>query len=519
MILRWMVLLLAVAVVAPPVVEIRPAVETESPGQDVDDPAVWVNPAGRARSLVIGTVKRPKPDGALVVFNLDGKIEETVSGLDRPNNVDVLGDLCVVTERLARRLLVYRVHPVRPFLRLLGEVPVFEGEAGEAGAPMGIALYRRPQDQALFAVVSRKTGSPQGYLWQYRLHVSATSVRGEKVREFGAFSGQGEIEAVAVDGDRGWSTIRTKTAACAFTAPIRLLPAPPKKWTGSRPRLSRQPRGHRHRRAIRGRDRPARPAQRVPRLPAVGPRAGVRVARHGAVDRRHRSRRRTPGAAVPPRPVRRHEQRRPELPAQRLAVSGERSRRTPAGTLKENRCAAHGPCGVAALPVAAARSRPQRHRDPDRPAPRMRLRPAERKPGAAAQGACGSLTVTPARHTPTAPIRPSGASYTGSTGATRARSAPAAARRPPPRCARPRRSRLDPTDRRIRRRRPLPPAAPSSVRRPREDRSSWPPASGNQNPPPATETAGPTLTGTAPAACSAGHSPGGGPGYPAVPAG
>lgn len=203
MLLRWLVVFLAATAVHPPVREIRPAVETESAALDVDDPAIWVNPAGRARSLVIGTVKRPKPDGALVVFNLDGKIEQTVSGLDRPNNVDVLGELCVATERLARRLLVYRIHSAKPFLRLLGEVPVFEGEPGEAGAPMGIALYQRPRDKALFAVVSRKTGPRQGYLWQYRLWVDPASVRGEKVREFGAFSGQGEIEAVAVDGKRG----------------------------------------------------------------------------------------------------------------------------------------------------------------------------------------------------------------------------------------------------------------------------------------------------------------------------
>src|SRR5262249_41573154 len=68
---------------------------------------------------------------------------------------------------------------------------------------MGIALYERPSDKALFAIVSRKKGPSGSYLWQYRLRLQDGRVRGEKVRAFGAFSGSGEIEAVAVDGERG----------------------------------------------------------------------------------------------------------------------------------------------------------------------------------------------------------------------------------------------------------------------------------------------------------------------------
>jgi len=45
------------------VLGIRPSVETEPVPHDVDDPAIWVHPTDRARSLIVGTVKRPKPDG------------------------------------------------------------------------------------------------------------------------------------------------------------------------------------------------------------------------------------------------------------------------------------------------------------------------------------------------------------------------------------------------------------------------------------------------------------------------
>jgi len=192
----------AVFAAAVTVLEIQPAVETQPVSQDVDDPAIWVHPKDPGRSLIVGTVKRPRPEGALAVYTLDGKLVETVGNLDRPNNVDILGDICVATERIERRLLVYRVHEASPHLRLIGTVPVFEGEAGEAGAPMGIALYERNKDKALFAIVSRKTGPREGYLWQYRLQVSGDKASGVRARAFGAFSGTGEIEAVAVDPER-----------------------------------------------------------------------------------------------------------------------------------------------------------------------------------------------------------------------------------------------------------------------------------------------------------------------------
>src|SRR5690606_33457933 len=84
-----------------------------------------------------------------------------------------------------------------------GGIPVFEGEAGRE--PMGVALYRRPRDGAVFAIVGGKTGPERGYLWQHRLEDDGRGVvRGEKVREFGAFGGGKEIEEIAVDVEMGY---------------------------------------------------------------------------------------------------------------------------------------------------------------------------------------------------------------------------------------------------------------------------------------------------------------------------
>jgi 3-phytase len=71
---------------------------------------------------------------------------------------------------------------------------------------MGVSLYRRPSDGALFAIVGGKTGPTDGtYLWQYRLDTDAEGVvRGTKVRAFGAYSGRKEIEAITVDDALGY---------------------------------------------------------------------------------------------------------------------------------------------------------------------------------------------------------------------------------------------------------------------------------------------------------------------------
>ena len=208
---------MAAAALAPTVVRVQPAVQTESAGDDADDPAIWVHPKDASRSLVIGTNKAAAPRGALVVYGLDGRIRQRIDGLDRPNNVDVKhglklagrrADIAVTTERYQKRLRVFRIDEKTGMLEDVssgGGIPVFEGREGRGREPMGIALYLRPRDGAVFAIVSPKEGPLDGYLEQYLLEDDgAGKVKGRKVREFGAFSGAGEIEAVAVDDELGY---------------------------------------------------------------------------------------------------------------------------------------------------------------------------------------------------------------------------------------------------------------------------------------------------------------------------
>src|SRR5881628_2772938 len=55
-------------------------------GDAADDPAVWIHPTDREKSLILGTDK----DGGLHVYNMDGSHHQLVSDGTAPNNVDVL---------------------------------------------------------------------------------------------------------------------------------------------------------------------------------------------------------------------------------------------------------------------------------------------------------------------------------------------------------------------------------------------------------------------------------------------
>jgi 3-phytase len=201
---------LAACVSRPSVARIAPVLVTEPVQFDSDDPAIWVHPTDPAQSLIVGTDK--EAGGGLYVFDLAGKIvrEKTVTGLQRPNNVDIeyglmLGgravDIAVTTERLTNKLRVFALPSMTPVDG--GGIEVFVGEA--VRDPMGISLYKRATDGAIFAVVGRKSGPSGGYLWQYRLADDGSGVvKATLVRKFGTYSGKKEIEAIAVDDASGY---------------------------------------------------------------------------------------------------------------------------------------------------------------------------------------------------------------------------------------------------------------------------------------------------------------------------
>ena len=185
--------------------KLKPAVITETVVHDTDDPAIWINPHDASKSIIIGTDK--DTDGGLYAFDLNGKIINKVLGLKRPNNVDLeygfilngkKTDIAAVTERETNKVKLYTL----PELKEVGEISVFEGET-ERG-PMGVSMYKNPKTEEIFAIVGRKSGPADGYLWQYQLTEKNGSVTGDVVRKFGKYSGLKEIESIAVDDEMGY---------------------------------------------------------------------------------------------------------------------------------------------------------------------------------------------------------------------------------------------------------------------------------------------------------------------------
>jgi 3-phytase len=185
---------------------VKPTAVTETLPHDTDDPSIWIHPTDATKSIIVGTDK--DTDGGLYAFDLNGKIIAKSEVLKRPNNVDIAYgliidgkkvDVAVTTERETNKIRVFSL----PDLKAIdnGGIPVFEGE--ELRDPMGIALYTRPGDHKIFAVVGRKSGPSGSYLWQYEFSGNGKFATAKVVRKFGAYSGKKEIEAIAVDNELG----------------------------------------------------------------------------------------------------------------------------------------------------------------------------------------------------------------------------------------------------------------------------------------------------------------------------
>src|SRR5262245_53227274 len=76
---------------------------------DADDPAIWTHPSRPADSVVVGALK----NGGLTVFDLHGRtLQHIATPPDgRFNNVDIAGNLAVVSDRGLDRIRVYAIDP------------------------------------------------------------------------------------------------------------------------------------------------------------------------------------------------------------------------------------------------------------------------------------------------------------------------------------------------------------------------------------------------------------------------
>jgi 3-phytase len=201
---------------------VQPLHQTDSLN-DPDDPAIWLSPESPGASLIIGTDKGTENDAdgsrmnaAVVAFRTTGELVQRIPLL-RPNNVDVeyglsvqgvSTDIAVTCERNRAAIRVYSISggsaaPLKAIDN--GGIDAFATEPEEDRACMGVGVFKRPGDGAIFALFSRKSGPSSAYIWQYRIQDADGDgvVEVEFARAFGLFSGDGEIEAVAVDDAAG----------------------------------------------------------------------------------------------------------------------------------------------------------------------------------------------------------------------------------------------------------------------------------------------------------------------------
>ncbi|WP_308991479.1 phytase [Mariniflexile litorale] len=205
------VLLLGCAAKLP---EIVATTVTEKTPHDTDDPAIWINKNDPEASIVFGTDK-DEINGGVYAFNLDGKIikGKSITNISYPNNVDLeygfklndstSTDIIVFSEREKNQIRLFSVPDMIPLDD--GGFKVFEDETTiEMKRPMGVALYKNPETGQISVFVSRKNGPTEGYLYQYELVSDSLGVKVNLLRKIGNFSGQKEIEAIAVDDEAGF---------------------------------------------------------------------------------------------------------------------------------------------------------------------------------------------------------------------------------------------------------------------------------------------------------------------------
>jgi len=169
----------------------------DDPDDAADDPAIWIDQADAARSVIIGTNKKK----GLYVYDLAGKVLQVLPD-GRMNNVDLrdgflLGGrrvaLVAASDRTHKSIAIYALDPAT---RRLTDVAAGLQETNLSD-PYGLCMYR-----------SRKTGEtyvfindPTGLVRQWRLVATPEGkVRAEVVRSF-AFNTQ--VEGCVADDDAG----------------------------------------------------------------------------------------------------------------------------------------------------------------------------------------------------------------------------------------------------------------------------------------------------------------------------
>ena len=185
----------------PTAIIVEPTVETEpvsTYGDAADDPAIWMNPADAAQSLIIGANKKL----GLEVYDLSGRRIQTLPD-GRMNNVDLRDGfpfdgqrvpLVAASNRTSKTIALYRIEAAARRLVAL-EV---EDSATGLSDPYGACLYRNPRNGRFYLFVN---DADTGLMRQWRLEERRGRVRATRVRDLKVGS---QAEGCVADDELGW---------------------------------------------------------------------------------------------------------------------------------------------------------------------------------------------------------------------------------------------------------------------------------------------------------------------------
>jgi 3-phytase len=143
--------------------------DEEGGNASADDPAIWRNAEDPNRSLVVATAK----EGGIRVYDLDAREVQSVPAMPAPgpddapgriNNVDIVGNFAVVSDRGYDRVRIYSIDPNRaggPLAEVtdLDAAPLIfsadQNGVNEETTAYGLAAWQDPDSGRTFAAVTQ----------------------------------------------------------------------------------------------------------------------------------------------------------------------------------------------------------------------------------------------------------------------------------------------------------------------------------------------------------------------------
>jgi 3-phytase len=194
----------------PAAAAVQPVLETppvDGSEDAADDPAIWVHPTDRSKSLVIGSNKNPTGSGGLHVYNLAGQQLSKAAQGSAINGVDVRDAFPLGAETVPLVAATNKTGNSTDFFRIDGAAGTLTKVGSVSSSTPGIrgsCMYRSQASGKFYAFSTHASG----VVHQLELNGSAGAVTGQTVRSFDVGSA---IEGCVADDGLGHLYVAEET--------------------------------------------------------------------------------------------------------------------------------------------------------------------------------------------------------------------------------------------------------------------------------------------------------------------